>query len=466
MNFQFTLAAMKNTDIFKGKIIWGHLAVLTCFLAYLVFFAVPLFNLIEKAPYESRQIEMTLPSPTNDVTYWFVSTMAAADSIQVIGCALIDDHEAQKASIFVVLSAHENNGRRYIFDTQQFANLIYRLNINGRDIDAGNAKFFCCIPIKGLEPGTYQVGLYLMADNIKSFENTNYVLKSTGQRADITVKLSSGQNIDLPAESGDLRFFIDRVHKAYFFDDQHTVIEIVGWAFIDGESPELQSVYVVLDSPDRQYIFDANSCTRANLSQVIGDNSTKLDNAGFTARILFSDIKDGTYRLGLYIRSSDKGKLQYTDHSLNVREGDVEWMPEVASPQAMELPATSGGIIYFVDNIEKETVLKQELIFMWGWAFLDGKDSVGQKIYVVLQSDSDTYVYDTLPQKRPGVTAAYKSTRLSLDDTGFLTRIDTGQLLDGKYRIGLCVTRRSEQGLQFTNRLLMKSQGLITISKQ
>lgn len=89
-----------------------------------------------------------------------------------------------------------------------------------------------------------------------------------------------------------------------------------------------------------------------------------------------------------------------------------------------------------------------------GWAFIEGQSAENSQIYIVLKSDSITYVFDTILQKRPDVTAAYVESGLNLDDSGFIARIAKEYILDGNYRLGIYIKKGDIEALQYTDRVV------------
>lgn len=109
--------------------------------------------------------------------------------------------------------------------------------------------------------------------------------------------LSKRHFIDLPGEKQNLVYIFDRISqdKAY--------LKINGWVFIEGQSSRGQEMYVVLQSNQDRFIFDASVDYRPDVSKHFGRND--LDDSGFIATIRKSDIASGIFRVGLYVKRND-----------------------------------------------------------------------------------------------------------------------------------------------------------------
>ena len=82
-----------------------------------------------------------------------------------------------------------------------------------------------------------------------------------------------------------------------------------------------------------------------------------------------------------------------------------------------------------------------------------------EKIYVVLKSETATYVFDTILQKRPDVTAAYVESGLNLDNSGFIARIPKESIQKGIYRLGIYIKKDQIETLQYimTDNVIVKA---------
>jgi SAM-dependent methyltransferase len=100
-----------------------------------------------------------------------------------------------------------------------------------------------------------------------------------------------------------------------------------------------------------------------------------------------------------------------------------------------------GHMSFWIDSVQE--VIKDEKAFteIAGWAFLEGQNSENSEIHVILESDSNTYVFDTELNKRPDVTTFFKTLNLNLDDSGFFVRIPKEAVERATYRVSICVKK-------------------------
>ena len=111
----------------------------------------------------------------------------------------------------------------------------------------------------------------------------------------------------LPGETRNVRNCIDA-----FVTDGSTVVEVTGWAFIEGMDQEDDNVYIVFKSTSRTYIFDTEIMIR------------EVDYSKFTSLIPMREIADGKYTVGIYIRKGDIEALQYTNKAVIKSTGTVK----------------------------------------------------------------------------------------------------------------------------------------------
>ena len=92
---------------------------------------------------------------------------------------------------------------------------------------------------------------------------------------------------------------------------------------------------------------------------------------------------------------------------------------------------------------------EKELMEIAVWAFIEGQSAEDSKIYVVLKSETATYIFDTILQERPDVTAFYVESGLNLDNSGFIARIHRDSVGEGTYTLGIYIKKGDIQALQY-----------------
>lgn len=245
------------------------------------------------------------------------------------------------------------------------------------------------------------------------------------------------QNIKLPPETNDLKYSIDHIST------NKDNIEIEGWAFINELDTINQQVYLVFKNRSKLLIFDTLTRIRNDVTRAYSDLNINLDNSGFFAIIPRDKIGKYGYSIGIYVRNNSIEAFQYTNAII---EGESQLIN-------LELPQESNNIIYNIEKIDFEDSFTKIV----GWAFIEGMDTQDLKIYLVLQSPSETYIFDTFSQKRPDVTAAFKDSGLNLDYSGFISLIPSNRLPENQFTIGLLLQQRNYEYFAYT-----KSQFEIT----
>jgi len=117
------------------------------------------------------------------------------------------------------------------------------------------------------------------------------------------------------------------------------------------------------------------------------------------------------------------------------------------------LPQETNNINFsFADLKENNLLVAMEDSF----AYINGENSNNTEVDVVLKSDKKTYIFNTLKQRRPDVTALFKKT-LNFDDSGFAALILKKGLERGVYKIGLYIRKNNIGALQYSNKMVTVS---------
>jgi hypothetical protein len=124
----------------------------------------------------------------------------------------------------------------------------------------------------------------------------------------------------VPAETGNIRYEFSANVTGTMEDD----VEFIGWAFIEGVCPEDSTTYLVFKSDQATYVFETTMREVGTLNQVLGIEEPDLTKAGFLATIPAESMKNGTYKIGIYIRKGKTEALQYTDKVLTRTNEIVE----------------------------------------------------------------------------------------------------------------------------------------------
>ena len=111
----------------------------------------------------------------------------------------------------------------------------------------------------------------------------------------------------LPAATNNIQYSIDKLEVTT------GIVEINGWAFIEGYDSVDNEKYIVLKSADRTYVFTTETMTREGVTRHYEELNLNLDSSGFAALIPVRKIANGEYTVGIYIKKGDIEAMQYTD---------------------------------------------------------------------------------------------------------------------------------------------------------
>jgi len=117
------------------------------------------------------------------------------------------------------------------------------------------------------------------------------------------------------------------------------------------------------------------------------------------------------------------------------------------------VPPATDNIQYEVDHFEATA----RILEIYGWAFIEGYDSVNSKIYIVLKSADRTYVFTTETVIRESITEQFKELGLNLDYSGFSALIPIREIASGQYSMGIYIKKGSIEALIYTNKAVVKS---------
>jgi phosphoglycerol transferase len=173
--------------------------------------------------------------------------------------------------------------------------------------------------------------------------------------------------------------------------------------------------------PDRGADLEKKLTILLNINPIVSDNN----------RLLFFDMRDFVKKvIGEYQNSGGSS------------------FPGLKKLQQISLPIETKNIRYHIDIFTQN----KNYIEIAGWAFINGESSENSKIYLGLRSDKNSYLINTNLNKRPDVTAYFKS--LNFDDSGFSAIIAKEEIEMGTYRMGICIKQDDIEAFQYTGKYL------------
>ena len=262
--------------------------------------------------------------------------------------------------------------------------------------------------------------------------------------------------LQLPAEATNMRYDV------YVSTDGYSAVDILGWAFVDGQDSQKRELYIVLKSAQRTYVFDTKLEMMPDLNKMDEALVVNADFSGFRTLIPARKISNGEYIVGFYTKYYLTNRvieaLHYTDRVVIKSQDSVTTALLSSKPVQVTLPEESGNITFNITNVTWPMDGEQKFVEIRGWAFIEGYRTEDSRTYVVLKSDINTYVFDTIPKYYGGVGAQLGDRyNWGLDYSGFIARITKDQLEDGTYQVGIYIVQGDVEACRYTDSVVRKS---------
>lgn len=149
---------------------------------------------------------------------------------------------------------------------------------------------------------------------------------------------------------------------------------------------------------------------------------------------------------------SPKSAAQMMENSINKGQFTVDNSQDIMPDVPLSVPlsdATTNGRLK-IDDIRNNA----NLLAVKGWAILHRQHSTLQKTYLVLQSDTDNFMFSTNLNKRPDI-AKFLISNYAFDDAGFDIVLNKKALdiPSGNYKIGVYIKlMNGQEGLFFSKK--------------
>lgn len=251
---------------------------------------------------------------------------------------------------------------------------------------------------------------------------------------------SEMRKIMLPAPTNNVLCCFD------YFVIGREIIDARGWAFISGEGSEGAEIYLVFESDEESYVFTTMPEVRKDVTRAFSHLKVNADSSGFTAAIPLRKIAHGEYIVGVYIKKSDIEALQYIDKAIVKTKEGVKEVLRTSIQQQLDLPPETRNIRFFIDADQEMEGEGRTFLQIKGWAFIEGQDASGSTIYVALKSAENTYVFDTILDKKPTL---FSKLGLNLDNSGFIARIPKETIEAGTYQLGIYIKKGNTEAFQY-----------------
>jgi hypothetical protein len=258
-----------------------------------------------------KQYKYDLPAETKNIVHSIDSLEAHKlqylKFLGISGWAFINDKNAYGSRISLVLKSDKNT---YFFSSNPTRRYDVAEAFNTFALI--NSGFLATIPWSVLEDGEYAVGLFIKNDNSEAFQYTDKIISKYGDSV-FTFNTSARYEFPLPMETDDIMYAID--NASISDEDGNKLFIVTGWGYIKGQNSFGTSIYVILKSKEKTYIYGSAIQYRPDVTEYF--KTINFDDSGFLSEIPMESIDNGTYNIGIYIRKGNKESLLYTDKIIN-----------------------------------------------------------------------------------------------------------------------------------------------------
>ncbi|MBC8156621.1 hypothetical protein H7X64_00460 [Armatimonadetes bacterium] len=300
--------------------------------------------------------------------------------------------------------------------------------------DLGQSGFSATVTKSSLTPGIYQIGVRIKKD--KEFESVYYsdheVVIPTMARIDSITHLPPGKNAE------------NLLHTIELVENGDTDVSIRGWAAIKNENSSSSNTNILLMSSTRTYRISTQKGRRQDVADHFKD--PKLLLSGFSTIFSNDNIVKDSYTIAIEEFTANNEKLiSVTDKTINIKT--IAFF----IPRKAEMPVVE-DFNGRIENLKEE----DDHYAVSGWAVPAKSDFAGYSIKIVLKSDSNVFIADTESQIRKDVTDYFKN-GFNYDGSGFFTRIDKKTLPEGKYQVGILLSKEGkEEKVKLLNEYITK----------
>jgi hypothetical protein len=269
----------------------------------------------------------------------------------------------------------------------------------------------------------------------------NDIFKVQGEAKPVTM--------ELPTESQILTTSLDyiKIDKISWKE----ALTIKGWVYKQNVKEKNRELFLVLISPDGNLIFDIekDNLPRPDVNKYFNVDAS-VTSPGFEVHVPSYRLKDGHYKVG-FILTDESGKYYAVSaKELDIAGGEVTVSinkATIAKPKTSQVYITLQPPTTKVKCGFEKINIADNTLTIGGWAFLDGTNTDGLKIYVVLKKGADQNIYATMGAIRKDVTNVYKKSGINVDASGFAVKIPVETLQKGHYQIGVYLEKGNLIGL-------------------
>jgi hypothetical protein len=252
----------------------------------------------------------------------------------------------------------------------------------------------------------------------------------------------------LPPETNNITYSIDIFEKrtVQYID----LLEIYGWAFMDGGGSKESKISLVLKSDRSAYVLDSNRTVR-RMDVAMHFGNRDLEDSGFMVALPDVFLDDGEYKVGILIKKDGQEAFRYVDRVITKYNKTL--FPFSFSPMTdIFMPKETDNITCSIDSLRRFIDNGLGFISIDGWAFVKREGAVGQRTSIVLKSEKDQYVFVSAVRRRVDVTAFFK--KADYDNSGFHVLFPEDFLKKGRYKVGICIGKGEHQILHYTDKVI------------
>ncbi len=266
----------------------------------------------------------------------------------------------------------------------------------------------------GLEKGIYQIGLYVADDKGERFAWIDQCFE----------KIAGGPVIYRPRPVATVPTVSDkdmmvRIEKHERIKDD---IVLQGWVIHDHtEMSDYNAFVKIKNGITAVKIFYAPLFARTDIST--GDTDPRAVNRGFKIKIPLSELPLYPYTISVVLQSRKTGEAIESESERHPFAG-------ISLASAIDPPSEESKKLNV--HIDSSRKLGQYLAIK-GWAYADGQETMGQKIYIQLDlPDGKAVHYSTLPVRRTDVGDHFQNSLYN--ESGFIALIPLTDGMDADPR--------------------------------
>jgi len=276
-----------------------HGLVVVCFILFLIFASNSLFERTQVIRSESRLVDISLPEESIGLKCNIDSIMSNYHLTTIDGWAFIDGQSAKDNKTYLVLKRYNHV---LAFETYPRKREDVRKYFSNLNLDLEFSGFVAILPENKLDMIGYSLGVYIQNRNSNALTFTGKNLEG----------ISRPVQLSLPQESATIQHNIEK------YVDGDTGLEVKGWAFVQNQDTKNNEIYLVLKSDEKEYVFTTMPNNRPDVTKYYSKSNLDLDDSGFSATIVPTELSKGNYALGVCIVGDESSSLLFTDKTWTI----------------------------------------------------------------------------------------------------------------------------------------------------